>query len=67
MTERQLEQSYPQIRWREPVEVRVTGGKIHGLGCRFCIAQVGLKAADVAGLPHNKEEFEKHMREVHGL
>jgi len=67
VTERQLVEIYPEIRWREPVEVRVTGGKIHGLGCRFCMALVGLKASEVGSLPHNKEEFEKHMREVHGL
>lgn len=37
------------------------------LGCKLCIAEHGLKGSELASLPQTVEDFEEHLRVVHGL
>ena len=60
--ERELVQLLPAIDWIEPLPIQTFDGK-SGLGCRFCIAIVGLQGRDVAKLPQTREEFDAHMKE----
>ncbi|WP_028058323.1 hypothetical protein [Candidatus Solirubrobacter pratensis] len=39
-----LEETYPYIRWREPVKVTTPRGE--GFDCRVCIASFGKRASD---------------------
>jgi len=63
ITEAELETRFPSIPWRTPVPVQTPTAK--GLGCRYCIAQQGLKGTQVGTLPQNQAEFEQHMRLHH--
>lgn len=62
-SEQQLEQRFPWITWRRPIPITV--GTETRLGCRLCIAIVGLKAANFRFLPATPDDFEKHMQEAH--
>jgi hypothetical protein len=64
LTELELETILPSIDWRAPLPV--TTQSASGLGCRYCIAMRGLKGSVVGELPQTDEEFERHMRDVHG-
>lgn len=61
--EKALEQKFPHIDWRKPLRMASLYGT--GLACRFCIAQQGIKAADIPHLPQNIAEFHQHMKEYH--
>lgn len=63
MTEAELEQTFPEIPWREPLPVTTPGAS--GLACRFCIALYGLKGSNVGRLPQTAEEFAEHMEALH--
>lgn len=64
--EQLLEERYPWIRWREPIEVGLMDGSKSGIACRFCIGTIGLKGSEFNPFPDMKA-FEQHMREVHGI
>lgn len=34
--------------------------------CKFCIARFGLKGTQIASLPTDRHEVEKHVRVIHG-
>jgi len=63
--EDQLEAKVPQIPWRRAIMVSLPAGA-RCLGCRFCIALLGLKPEHVPSLPQSFEEFTAHMRTTHG-
>ncbi len=64
--EKQLEDRWPLIKWRQPIAVTVMGQDRHYV-CRFCIALHGLHAKDVGRWPRTPELFHQHLREEHGL
>ena len=35
--------------------------------CKICIAQHGLRGADIANLPKTEEELFEHLEKVHGI
>ncbi len=61
--EEQLERAYPWIEWRKPLHAASPQGK--GIGCRYCIARHGLKAAEIPALPQTIAEFHAHLRDSH--
>ncbi len=62
-----LQVRFPEIEWREPVEVTVPGISKR-LVCRICIARYGLKADEVAcNWPRSRQMFNKHMAENHHI
>jgi hypothetical protein len=56
-----LEKQFPSFRWREPMPVETRLGS--GLGCRVCIANDGLRAAEVLRLPQTREDWDDHFRQ----
>jgi hypothetical protein len=67
-------ESFPEIPWDEPIDVTVMRGDgtaLHVLACRICIADVGLKAADILagadGLAvfEAPDDFLDHLGTVH--
>lgn len=75
-----LLRDYPLLPWDEPVLTYSVGSdEAPGLGCRICIALYGLRGAGmpdqfpdqpellthVSKLPKNREDFMKHLCEVH--
>jgi hypothetical protein len=61
-----LETDYPQLPWREPIQIM--SGKVKKIGCRYCIAALGLKGSDVRCVPFAfecMEAFEAHMAAKH--
>lgn len=54
----------PEIPWRKPLPASNMAGD-SGLACRICIAQRGIRGADIATFPKTVEEFNKHMAEAH--
>jgi len=63
-TEKELEESFPAIAWREPLPVTIPGiGS--GLACRLCIAMYGLAGKNVKQLPQTSQEFDEHMALLH--
>lgn len=65
LTEEELRTKFPWVPWDDPILITVPGVG-EGFGCRFCIAQYGLRGADVAGTPQSAEEFDNHMTLIHG-
>jgi hypothetical protein len=65
LTLEEWEERFPWIEWREPVAITVLGGP-RGLGCRACIAELGLSGGDIGELPQTRQAWEQHMEEVHG-
>jgi hypothetical protein len=59
----ELEQAYPWITWREPISVVLP--EKAGMACRVCIAQAGIKSADVDRLFDTSADFAAHLREAH--
>ena len=56
---------YPDIHWREPVEL-VVPGKGRGLGCRLCIGHWGIAASDIPSRTmKTTEDYESHMAVFH--
>jgi hypothetical protein len=47
MTDSELRDAYPAIDWDEPLPVTVLDG-LKGFACRYCIAQLGLSAREIA-------------------
>jgi hypothetical protein len=37
------------------------------IACKLCIAQLGLKAADIPTLPQSEDELITHLKEFHGI
>lgn len=65
--DRQLEEQFDEIPWREAMPVKLAGG-VSRLCCRYCIANHGLRAADVGRVGFaTKAEFEEHLRREHGV
>jgi hypothetical protein len=60
----EFEKRYPDIRWREPEEVRSFSGAA-GLGCRICMGRFGLMGYNIQRLPQTVGQFAKHMEEFH--
>lgn len=60
MTLPELEQSFPQIPWRKPIQINE-----RFYACRVCIAQKGLRGSDVPKLPNDPETVCKHISEAH--
>jgi len=46
VTDEQLRTAFPAIHWDTPIKIVIADG-LEGWACRYCIAQVGLKAQDV--------------------
>ena len=61
-----LEKYFPWIYWREPLMASTASGAA-GFACRICVAQLGLKASQIAGLPQNMAEFDEHLKTVHNV
>jgi hypothetical protein len=64
--EAHYQEQIPWIDWLSPVAVETAGARTE-FGCRFCIAIFGLKGEDVQFLPTTREDFDRHMREQHGV
>ncbi len=56
---------FPYITWRSPIPIRFDGADY--LGCRICVAQVGLRGDQVNQLSRTADEFATHMRTAHQL
>lgn len=63
--EEKLEEMFPWINFREPVDVTVLGRET-GMACRFCIGQFGLKGSEFRPFK-SRQEFDSHMLNVHGI
>lgn len=61
--ERELEQRWPAIPWREPMRCHLPGAS--GLACRYCILQFGLKGGETDGLFTTSEAFREHLEKEH--
>jgi len=61
--EAHLRVAYPSIAWDEPIKIVV--GSAERLGCRYCIALVGLKGSDAHLLPESYRAFNEHLQEAH--
>ena len=63
-TERELLQTFPWVRWREPQVMMTSAGS--WLTCRFCVARDGITAADVPDVGFDRrEDFDSHLRIEH--
>ena len=60
----QLEQRYPAIPWREPMQVKVMGEPMR-FACRVCIALSGLTSAQVRHQFTSEETIRQHIATVH--
>lgn len=73
-----LREAWPDIPWDEPVFITVVnphGPDVSVIGCRICIAQIGIKAADILNVlddPDSElsvwrepEGFIEHMQTAH--
>jgi hypothetical protein len=63
--ERELERVYPEIEWREPVEVRRFGERRQHFACRFCIAIKGLKGEQISALATDRAAVLAHIQQEH--
>lgn len=63
--EQELEEQYPDIKWREPVILVGIHTGTQRFGCRFCIAMHGLKAGELFKLPLVAEAIERHIEKEH--
>ena len=59
-----LEKRFPDIPWREPLPIKVIGGK-QKFACRLCIGQFGIKGTDIGALPTTHEAVLEHLEEIH--
>lgn len=59
VTEQMLLDRWPMIPWLEPISVN---GRY---ACRLCIAQYGLKAADIGSLPTTPDDVLAHLFVCH--
>jgi len=66
MDEKTLMEKFPNVGWNQPVNIAVLGVG-SGLGCRICIALHGFNGQDAGSLLQTKEEFQKHLLEVHNM
>ena len=65
MTDADLEEQFPEIPWREPVELVVPERGKRGLGCRLCIAHYGIQASNIDRTMQTQEDFDAHMAVFH--
>lgn len=65
MSETELEQRFPAIPWRSPLLMQAMDSEVFGFACRYCIAQRGFKADEIAALPKTEAEVIAHIREAH--
>ena len=66
--EKLMQEKFPEIPWREPLLVTYAsdaGDNASGLGCRICIAAVGMKGPDVERFPKSPADFAVHLAEMH--
>jgi hypothetical protein len=67
VTEQELRDLQPEIAWDEPVPICLLGYEDNPhYGCRYCIAQHGLKGWQVWQLPTDPEIMRRHIIEDHG-
>lgn len=64
LTDYELEQSCPGIKWREPIRVERTDGLVR-YACRFCIAHLGLKATELERQFVSEADAAAHIAMVH--
>jgi len=63
----QVTKMYPKIEWRKPISISILPKIVDKLGCRLCIGRLGVKVGETEGkIFNNRNEFEEHMKEVHG-
>ena len=58
-----LEQKYPEINWRAPLQATV--GRKSGLLCRYCVAQLGFHGHEMDRLFETEKAFQQHLKEIH--
>jgi hypothetical protein len=63
-TDADYEESFPWIKWREPVHVLVPGVG-SGWACRLCIAKYGLEGRNADALWRTPADVEVHLAEFH--
>lgn len=72
IAESELRERFPEIDWDEPVIVTIPHADLVLYCCRICIAQRGLKGADILngtqprGVFFFRELAEAHIEETHG-
>lgn len=62
-----LQECFPELKWREPIIMQTAHGSTP-FACRICIALNGFDARtpdDLLKHPRTRNEFQKHMAEVH--
>lgn len=64
MTDRELELQHPWIKWREPIRVERADGLVR-YACRFCIAQLGLKATELERQFESPAAAAAHIASAH--
>lgn len=67
MTDDELEATFPELPWREPVELALVDGSKRGLACRLCVAHYGIQASNIDRTMHSREEYDAHMAAFHPL
>lgn len=67
VTEAELEATFPEIEWHEPIEVGVVGYAHTRFACRYCIALYGLRARDHERLFDTFEAARDHIRSAHDV
>jgi hypothetical protein len=65
LTDKQLEEQFPEIPWRQPLYVEMPDGD--GLACRFCVGLYGLKGSDVDRLYKTRLGWLEHMVSFHAV
>jgi hypothetical protein len=65
VTDAELEAAFPELPWRQPVELVVPERSSRGLGCRLCIAHYGIQASDIDRTMQTEEDFAAHMATFH--
>jgi hypothetical protein len=66
VSEAELRIKFPMVPWDAPAKVTQPGLARARYACRYCIAQKGLKGADVPSLPTDPAEVVTHIELVHG-
>lgn len=67
VTDAELEATFPQLAWREPIDLVVPERGSRGLGCRLCIAHYGIQASNIDRTMKTREDFDAHMATFHPL
>lgn len=64
MTDQELRDKFPEIRWDEPFKVTIAGRGTTYL-CRYCIAHEGLKASEAFDKGGILQKIENHIAREH--